>query len=1390
MAPAATTTTTTANGDPTGVGALFNAVYRGGGAAERCARQLWRLLGERGPEGSAERLVACVEQLLSVDVKSAGTERCVRFLGTVAQRMPNALDCPERGDDNDDDDDPRAQAALEALLSSLADGVGAADRTVRLRSCQALAGVLERLPEGAGLTEEAAEDLTTRLIERLSLDRAAPVRAAAARALTRLAVPDEETGGYGEDRAALAYADAARGDRAKDVRAAAVASLPLAQDTLPLLLERLRDVAPQVRRAAVARMSQVAVRALTIRQRAALMGSALRDRDAAVRGAALGVLRRWYEADARGDAPALVGAFDPATYPREAALAAEALMDGEAAAEVAAAAAAAQAQAQAQAQAAMRGDNGAAGADGDDEEDDDAAARRAAAAGGAASAAAEAASRAAAAAAARAATPAVDCVQWARAAVARRRSLRHLAEGTAPLPLLLGAGEAVVWRAACERLQGDARRRGLAAASTAGATAAVAAAAAADRHDALEEALPATAEDLVALAAAHARAGPAHRVAATELLRIAARCWDWGDVASCRAAAAPLAALVAELDPCGEAEAGCVGPDEHAQPHRSYHGGARARARGVVAAGGGGAGTDEYAADGGDDALPLAGNNGDGALEAALVELLLAVHGGSPDAFAAAVLASLAQAVQAWGLLERQFDASVDEETDSDGAARWRQVLEYACLALRALPPRSAARVDAALARRARDEGGAALTLGELWRGLLLPAVRHPHPSVRARAVEGAALYALVAGGNGSGGIVGGGARPSSAALADANNPTATAALLAARLLSSRDAPVVLRAAARALCDLALALGPPAVDAVLCSAAAASEAGAAATGPRGGGVLATLVGAMHAALARAAGLGGEGEGEAEAAAALLGDLGEGAAKLLLHERLWAPGGAASMAPPAPAASSAAAALHGAAPPPAAAPSEHDASATAALAALLVLQFHPGAAQASAMRQCLSVFFEVYAQGHIAHKRRLAAALLPAAQAALAAAVSTAAGGGVGAARSRPAASSSAVTPARLAPAVVRYALQLLQLPLAAREGSGGGGGEEAMARGGRAAAAAAAEADAEAAEDEEQATQATATAATNNNDLDMDDDDADDANDNDDDCGYGRLAERLLWEAAEAWSRRAAGVLGGRAAPAPVARAYAAALLSAASSLRLRPRHSRAHVLRALADRCAEAVRVDATLAKALAAFSSGSGPLPRLEAAAAAAAPALSDAELSDLVHYLEAARVEDSGIAAAVAGGGGGGGGGAGGARQRAAAAPPRAAAASRGGRGRRHSTTTTESSAEDDDDDDDESGNGSDEGEWAGRNAAAPAAAAGGDDGGGDTEELPNEDEDGAENAVAPAPAPPRRRAAAPLRGAAGAGANGNSMSVGAAVAADAMAKAAARARRGGAAAGGGH
>ncbi len=59
-------------------------------------------------------------------------------------------------------------------------------------------------------------------------------------------------------------------------------ALPLADDTLPILLARLRDVAPTVRRAVAARLFGVPPSVLSIGQRARLIGAGLRDRNAAV----------------------------------------------------------------------------------------------------------------------------------------------------------------------------------------------------------------------------------------------------------------------------------------------------------------------------------------------------------------------------------------------------------------------------------------------------------------------------------------------------------------------------------------------------------------------------------------------------------------------------------------------------------------------------------------------------------------------------------------------------------------------------------------------------------------------------------------------------------------------------------------------------------------------------------------------------------------------------------------------------------------------------------------------------------------------------------------------------------------------------------------------------
>lgn len=78
----------------------------------------------------------------------------------------------------------------------------------------------------------------------------------------------------------------------------------------------------------------------------------------------------------------------------------------------------------------------------------------------------------------------------------------------------------------------------------------------------------------------------------------------------------------------------------------------------------------------------------------------------------------------------------------------------------------------------------------------------------------------------------------------------------------------------------------------------------------------------------------------------------------------------------------------------------------ALRSLLLLQFHPASEAAERMRQCLAVFFPLYAGAAATHQRHLAAVLLPAARLSQ---------GGPATKRS-------------CAPQLIKYALQLLEVP--------------------------------------------------------------------------------------------------------------------------------------------------------------------------------------------------------------------------------------------------------------------------------------------------------------------------------------------------------------------------
>lgn len=98
------------------------------------------------------------------------------------------------------------------------------------------------------------------------------------------------------------------------MRAAILQALPLAPDTLPALLERLRDVSPFVRLTVVARLFSVPMSLLTIRQRAELIGAGLRDRDAGVREASAEGVAGWLREDSGGDALKLLESLDVETH--------------------------------------------------------------------------------------------------------------------------------------------------------------------------------------------------------------------------------------------------------------------------------------------------------------------------------------------------------------------------------------------------------------------------------------------------------------------------------------------------------------------------------------------------------------------------------------------------------------------------------------------------------------------------------------------------------------------------------------------------------------------------------------------------------------------------------------------------------------------------------------------------------------------------------------------------------------------------------------------------------------------------------------------------------------------------------------------------------------------
>ena len=211
--------------------------------------------------------------------------------------------------ENGDDDDTPVDRFIEALLRRLIPGCSAKDKTVRYRTMQLLAELINSVQS---LPEEVYGTIHSALINSAN-DKDAAVRVQVAIVLGKLA--------HGEDLEAIeegaqSLTDILRNlmqfDPSPDVRRAALPGVhtQLNKQTLPVLLSRVKDPDATIRCTVfrVLKSTPVPARSLSLEQRTLLVRCGLGDRAPAVKAEASKLLAKWV--DGTQDLEAFVSLFD------------------------------------------------------------------------------------------------------------------------------------------------------------------------------------------------------------------------------------------------------------------------------------------------------------------------------------------------------------------------------------------------------------------------------------------------------------------------------------------------------------------------------------------------------------------------------------------------------------------------------------------------------------------------------------------------------------------------------------------------------------------------------------------------------------------------------------------------------------------------------------------------------------------------------------------------------------------------------------------------------------------------------------------------------------------------------------------------------------------------
>lgn len=242
-------------------------------------------------ESFSLRFTALVNRILPLKKGEQVGDRIVKFCLVFVATLYKDDEAKRAQDDADIDEDTPTDRFVDYLLRHLLRGLQAKDKHVRYRVVQLLAYLLNNIGE---IDEELFTALKWSLNRRIH-DKEPNVRLQTIVAISRFQYLPQRAGGK---KATENILSAMQNDDSAEVRRAALLNLIKTDDTIPLILERSRDVNLINRRLVYSRISKELgdFRDLDIELRERLLQNGLHDRDQSVQSAAVKMLaHNWFE---------------------------------------------------------------------------------------------------------------------------------------------------------------------------------------------------------------------------------------------------------------------------------------------------------------------------------------------------------------------------------------------------------------------------------------------------------------------------------------------------------------------------------------------------------------------------------------------------------------------------------------------------------------------------------------------------------------------------------------------------------------------------------------------------------------------------------------------------------------------------------------------------------------------------------------------------------------------------------------------------------------------------------------------------------------------------------------------------------------------------------------